>query len=655
MTFPGIAPTLRPFRDRQNRLDCNGYAAEAGRSRTIQIAVRNAPSTDSNEHSRRIGGVVGQRIVADTSWNDGLTRMKRRTRHLAWGATLLWGMSPAVQAQFTTPYPQTGSPPFVLPQATAPQYPSSSAPNNQLAAQPTPGPAYPPPTYSAPAYPAVAYQLPIQAPAGQPAAGGGPVPEGVSPNQFIPSPTAPGQPLGQPLGPSLGQPPAGNLQPYSAVVPGQVQPGMATGTTGGGGYLGNAPGGAAPSWPQIQSLDRMPDGAGNCGPGGCAPGSASADWCQGGVAGPQAMFFQLDMLIWSVSAPDVTTIGDAASEGMVTVGGNTYYRTNSLDTSFISGTWTLGGRAEFGRICDTRGWAASVLYYRHRDQLDANGVWFVPADPDMILAGYQDSNADNIDDDINLNQVHGRSGRDLGTPDAANPGSFIAPFDGTPDQGAATDTGDLVNWLVTFSRLTATNTVQMTGFELSDVYRPNGYGPTTMDWFWGVRYLEFREQFGVTASGGFLDASSWRVNSDNDLIGPQIGARWASNRQWFRFTAEGRFLAALNFQNNSLNGNLASNAMPGGVNAPVALEPLSFNARSTNLEFAPAGEWRLEASYYANDWLAFRLGYTGMVIGGISRASQKVSYTLPNFALSDAGSLETVLVNGLNVGFEINR
>lgn len=366
-------------------------------------------------------------------------------------------------------------------------------------------------------------------------------------------------------------------------------------------------------------------------------------------------FLQFDLLTWSIAAPDVTTIGDTASEGLVTVGGNTYFRSNSLNTSFINSDWSLGGRIDFGRIEDTRGWMGSVLFHRNTDEIAASGVWFVPSDPDGVMLGYQDSNNDGIDDDVNNNQVHGRSGVDLGTPDLTTPGTFVAPFDGTPDQGAPIDAGDLVNWLITFSTFTATNKTELTGFELMDVYRPGGSDVHTVDWFYGVRYLEFRERFGVTASGGTLDTSNWAVDSDNDIIGPQVGLRWAANKEWFRFTAEGRFLAGLNFQNDRLNGGIGTNIVSGAANGPVALEPTSFNAIQHNSEFSPMGEWRLEASYYAASWLAFRIGYTGMAIGGVSRASPKVSYALPNFGLSGAGSDETLLVNGLNVGFEINR
>jgi len=64
---------------------------------------------------------------------------------------------------------------------------------------------------------------------------------------------------------------------------------------------------------------------------------------------------------------------------------------------------------------------------------------------------------------------------------------------------------------------------------------------------------------------------------------------------------------------------------------------------------------RLQAILPINDWAAFRLGYTGFVVGGISRASQKVDYVLPRFGLNRSASNETVVFNSFNLGFEINR
>ena len=53
--------------------------------------------------------------------------------------------------------------------------------------------------------------------------------------------------------------------------------------------------------------------------------------------------------------------------------------------------------------------------------------------------------------------------------------------------------------------------------------------------------------------------------------------------------------------------------------------------------------------------LLFVIGYSGLVVGGISRASEKVSYALPSFQLSSSASDEVIYAGGFTCGFELNR
>ena len=45
------------------------------------------------------------------------------------------------------------------------------------------------------------------------------------------------------------------------------------------------------------------------------------------------------------------------------------------------------------------------------------------------------------------------------------------------------------------------------------------------------------------------------------------------------------------------------------------------------------------------------MGYTGQVIGGISRAAPSVRYALPDMGYVDAGT-QTMLTNGFDLGVE---
>ena len=121
--------------------------------------------------------------------------------------------------------------------------------------------------------------------------------------------------------------------------------------------------------------------------------------------------------------------------------------------------------------------------------------------------------------------------------------------------------------------------------------------------------------------------------------------------------AEGRFLAAANLQDNKMFGSLATNiaTTSNGQNGPVNLTPQAFNYNTSDNVWAPMGEYRLHAILPVNGCMAFRFGYTGFVVGGISRASQKVDYVLPRLGLNQSASNETIVYNSFDFGFELTR
>ena len=297
----------------------------------------------------------------------------------------------------------------------------------------------------------------------------------------------------------------------------------------------------------------------------------------------------------------------------------------------------------------------------HGDKIDqqqsisSNGVTIVFNDPQGLLSGYADGNGDGIDDDINGNNIYGRNGEDLGVDDGAG-GFTNPPFDGTIDAVAPTDLGDLLSWIITFGDLSATSHTEMSGLELMATRR---YGlPQTggyHDLYFGVRYVDLTDSFGISGTGGVYDSSNWDTTVENLIIGPQIGTRVV--RQWHRFslTGEARFLFGTNFQSARQVGKTATNGTAGGQNQPVNLFPTSFNDSHSETVFSPVAEWRVEASYFVARWLSLRCGYTGMYLGNVSRASSRMNYTLPDFGLVNNNENEGVFSNALTLGIEITR
>lgn len=384
-------------------------------------------------------------------------------------------------------------------------------------------------------------------------------------------------------------------------------------------------------------------------------GCTDMPWCSG--PSNSGYFASLEALLFFVNKPNVATFGDEASERLVSVNSVVYNFENSLDTSWMSNDGGWGQRLEFGNIkCDS-GWFASFWNIKQVQSYNVTGVNFAPSDPFSLMSGFYDGNNDGIDDDLNNNRIYGRSGQDLGTFDAGPPAGFILPFDGTPDVGAATDTNDMIVYLQTFSQVASTNKLTMQNFELNRLLRLPGHNwNSELDYYYGVRYLKVRDEYNVTASGGFLDQSFWHAASDNNLIGPQIGARWSRRAKAIGFSVDGRFLAAYNQQDNDLRGGYASNLSTfGAANAPAALTRLSFIDGFGNDAFSAAGELRADMVLKMSRSWAFKVGYTGLIIDNISRASPKIVYALPASSLQDVDSNTTLLSHGINFGLEYNR
>ncbi len=381
-----------------------------------------------------------------------------------------------------------------------------------------------------------------------------------------------------------------------------------------------------------------------------------------GCAAPSRQFFMTyDYLYWAIAPPKASRIGSTQLEGDYTRGGVTTHFENSLDTSFLDAEFHSGHRVEFGaRDCCT-GWLVGFAYGQQSQGLTSNSVNFLPGDPGFpvlsqsYLAGYSDGNGDGFDDDLNSNSFHGRFGQDVGTSNGA--GGFVLPLDGTPDVPAPTDTGDLQIYLPVFTRATVQNTVTLSNLEVMHLTRMNRDPSSDFEFLYGARYLDLQDYFAFSGTGGTLDATSVAVTAKNQLLGFQVGARWRKSFGVWALNAEGRFLAAANIQDNKMYGNVASNILTNsnGQNGPVNLSPQAFNYASSNNEWAPLGELRLQAILPINDCCAFRLGYTGFVVSGISRASQKVDYVLPRFGMNQSASNETIVFNSFNLGFEFNR
>ena len=186
----------------------------------------------------------------------------------------------------------------------------------------------------------------------------------------------------------------------------------------------------------------------------------------------------------------------------------------------------------------------------------------------------------------------------------------------------------------------------------------------------------------------------------NNLFGPQVGFIYAHQRGRWKVSTEGRIFTAANWQNSHLYGGLGTlwinptvsignplgqsvtsgnsggntgNSGSGGSsgsqqtvtippqvsptqieNAPANMHPVNFMQSLTAQQFSPLGELRINTTYELTKAVGIRVGYTGMYTGNIGRASNNINYVLPSMGILP-NNHQNVFINGLNVGFEINR
>ncbi len=90
---------------------------------------------------------------------------------------------------------------------------------------------------------------------------------------------------------------------------------------------------------------------------------------------------------------------------------------------------------------------------------------------------------------------------------------------------------------------------------------------------------------------------------------------------------------------------------------PVNLtSPIGWVNNSFATTFAPVGEIRLNVAYQVTRSIALKVGYTGLVVGNVTRASNRVDYSqVKLISIAPGGTHQGLFVNGINFGVEVNR
>ncbi len=335
----------------------------------------------------------------------------------------------------------------------------------------------------------------------------------------------------------------------------------------------------------------------------------------------EGMFFVFEGLTWHINGPGKTTIGKEGATRLVYLSETvTAVETNSLTNGFIDGGFEGGYRFDVGNQGRHHGIHFSMFkLQRERDYFIAPGVSVVFSDP----------------------------------PFGESPPRYHLQG---PINSALTD---IQNLPVRFTEFESQNRLDFWGLELNYVYRmhPNRFGGF-FELLAGVRYAEFDDDFFCLGTGGTLDESRWTSIAENHIIGPQIGGRWFRKFGRWTWSAESKFVFGFNQQNLRLEGFLGSNLDPTTlVQYQISnMGPTTFVYREHEDEFSPMVELRVAFSYQITSAISARVGWTGMWIDNIARASRIINYEVPNMGIDvSRNSADYAFVNGVTFGVELNR
>jgi len=251
---------------------------------------------------------------------------------------------------------------------------------------------------------------------------------------------------------------------------------------------------------------------------------------------------------------------------------------------------------------------------------------------------------------------------------AEGPVGIFADIDADGDLdliGIAVDYGDLYEFNVTFNQVAIRNSTRTDGVELMKTYVLDN-----SHWFVkeqagqievgaGVRFMRVRDEFGFVGTSDFLRGetpltigNSVATDVDNQIVGPQLYARYTKQHNRLQFGAAGRMLFGYNVQDLDQTGVIGENMTPGDANQSLILQPTAFNYGRQDNDFSPVVEFRADAVYKITSAISARLGYTAIFADNITRAASVTRWLLPDMGFTESGQ-QHIFMNGADFGFEL--
>ncbi len=368
-------------------------------------------------------------------------------------------------------------------------------------------------------------------------------------------------------------------------------------------------------------------------------------------------FFSYERLYWSPGSPEKAYVGSETVYDPLSPFDddiNSFFPNGpSVDNRFITAHGMWGNRWELGYTdVDDYGWLVSVLDHVSQGtyRTDFNPAFLI-TDPNGITdAAVRFTIKDSDGDFLLLN---------------------IGNLPAIP------------------AELQMKNILQLNGVEISRFYRARQlHNGSYFELLYGVRWFNINDTFWARAfgngmipnsraySGGtfgpyelesatavfpmnIFDETTWSMRANNNLIGPQIGFRLFRERQRWVTSVAARFLAAANFQNLQLKTDVGSitTQTQGTINQNVltSFRGLGSDIQEYTTTFSPMGELRVDVGYNVTRAVNITVGYTGVVVGNISRASNSIDYDAVNLIGIKRNTDQIFWANGLSFGVAINR
>ncbi|MBA3483204.1 MAG: hypothetical protein H0T51_15455, partial [Pirellulales bacterium] len=322
-----------------------------------------------------------------------------------------------------------------------------------------------------------------------------------------------------------------------------------------------------------------------------------------------------------------------------------------IDSGPPRSAFAWGERYELGYFNGDSGWSVGVLDGPSHSSNQTYGlttqdtlygsVLVVFDDPLNLMFGFLDVidalggpfQPDGLADDIDGDGQFGPDGYDTDDP-GREPDVIFGP----DNRG---DFDDLVRLPTSFQFLSVRNDTKTAGVELMKTYRLSNlhkmakHQNNEVEIGAGLRYMMLRDEFNVTGVGGVIGDSFWNTQVDNNLVGPQITAKWTHQRHRFGLNVNGRFMFAANIQNFdqdvALGGApvdpfsglpfIEESLLPGQYNRPLYFPTTVADHGKQENTFSPLAELRVQGNYRLTSALSLKLGYTAIFVDNISRSA----------------------------------